>query len=57
MILPFLARPRIEYDGTRDGRVRTVILDVCRCGDRRGPEGGVCGNCGNAIPNGNERRR
>lgn len=28
-----------------------AYLPGCRCGaERRGPAGGVCGRCGNAIP-------
>ena len=57
MILPFLARPRIEYNGTLYGCVRAVILDVCTCKDRRGPKGGVCGSCCRAIPNDNEQHQ
>jgi hypothetical protein len=34
-----------------DGSVRDVYLPACKCGEaRRGPSGGVCGNCGDAIP-------
>jgi len=34
-----------------DGGVGFVRLDECACGkERRGPDGGVCGRCGDAIP-------
>lgn len=38
-------------DQTHEPEIRTVTLWECKCGDkRRGPEGGVCGRCGQAIP-------
>ena len=34
-----------------DGGVERIRLDECACGkERRGPDGGVCGRCGDAIP-------
>jgi len=27
-----------------------VLVGWCKCDSRRGPLGGVCGNCGDAIP-------
>lgn len=33
-----------------EGGETMVRLDECCCKDRRGPEHGVCGNCGGAIP-------
>lgn len=41
-----LSRPRVLEDGRR------VYENVppCHCDDRRGPAGGVCGNCCGAIP-------
>lgn len=46
---------------------RTVMLPVCHCpvapwtpesrNYRRGPAGGVCGNCGGAIPSEQEKFR
>jgi hypothetical protein len=40
-----------QYE-TFDGKIRFIPLEICRCGaDQRGPIGGVCGACGNAIPN------
>jgi hypothetical protein len=34
-----------------DGGVEVVRLGECVCGkERRGPDGGVCGRCGDAIP-------
>jgi hypothetical protein len=34
-----------------DGGVEVVRLGECTCGkERRGPDGGVCGRCGDAIP-------
>ena len=44
------ARPSLLPDGT----IRWIELPVCHCADRRGPAGGVCGNCGNAIPEAEE---
>jgi hypothetical protein len=42
-----LLRPLLLPNGTTD----YTPLRVCDCGDeRRGPAGGVCGNCGGAIP-------
>jgi hypothetical protein len=41
-----LGRPYLRPDGKMDW----VRLPICRCNGRRGPLGGVCGNCGNAIP-------
>ena len=42
-----LKRPLERPDGT----VTHVTLPPCRCDEeRRGPEGGVCGRCGGAIP-------
>lgn len=35
--------------------VKYVLLEECRCSNRRGPAGGVCGNCGNAIPSEKEK--
>lgn len=34
----------------QNGTVEMALLDACECHDRRGPSGGVCGNCGGAIP-------
>lgn len=37
--------------------VRTVQLPACTCGKlSRGPEGGVCGRCSNAILTETEKR-
>ena len=44
-----LPRPYEYLDGDVR-RVKTVLLPVCKCEDRRGPSGGVCGNCNGAIP-------
>ncbi len=42
-----LARPHIYHSGNRGSK----LINVCECGkERRGPEGGVCGKCGGAIP-------
>jgi len=40
------SRPYLLEGGTE----KWVYLRECECGDRRGPEGGVCGCCGQAIP-------
>lgn len=32
-----------------------IMLPECKCGDQRGEWGGVCHNCGNAIPTEKER--
>ncbi len=42
-------RPRALPSGGHD----MVLIHGCRCaeGERRGPDGGVCGACGGAIPN------
>lgn len=32
------------------GGTDTECVQGCECGERRGPAGGVCGNCGCAIP-------
>jgi hypothetical protein len=44
---------------THEGDVVAKQLDLCRCdaARRRGPEGGVCGQCNGAIPNVLERER
>jgi hypothetical protein len=36
-----------------------IILSIalCSCDDRRGPAGGVCGNCRDAIPSDAEQER
>lgn len=35
-----------------DGKISNVWIAQCICSvtDRRGPKGGVCGNCNGAIP-------
>lgn len=38
-----------------DGRHRYERLPLCVCDDRRGPAGGVCGNCAAAIPSTKEQ--
>lgn len=44
-----LERPWIDH--TLPEANKTRGLEVCKCGSkRRGPMGGVCGNCGQAIP-------
>lgn len=43
---PTVTRPYLCEDGT----VVPVRMLPCRCNDRRGPSGGVCGACGDAIP-------
>jgi hypothetical protein len=41
----------------RNGDIRYIPLEICQCGeDRRGPLGGVCSNCGDAIPSENEQK-
>jgi len=48
-----LMRPCIIEDKIRHGKTITTQqgLEVCKCGSkRRGPVGGICGNCGQAIP-------
>jgi hypothetical protein len=43
---------------SNSGRIRYIPLEICRCGDdRRGPSGGVCGRCGDAIPNPSEQQQ
>lgn len=43
---------------TYDGRTRYIPLEICHCGvDRRGPAGGVCSRCGDAIPDEHEQQR
>lgn len=50
---PFLLPP--VQPGGKPERT-TITLPCCRCGDeRRGPEGGCCGACGNAIPGPGDR--
>lgn len=59
-----LRLPRKEL---RPQLTRTVMLPICRCpltpwtpasrDYRRGPAGGVCGNCGGAIPSEQEKFR
>lgn len=44
-----LPRPFASPEGGRT-RVKFKLLPICACTSRRGPEGGVCGICGNAIP-------
>lgn len=41
-------RPKVAYN---NGLMETVFVAIgaCSCGDQRGPWGGVCGECGNAI--------
>lgn len=39
------------------GGMSWVRKPECRCKDRHGPNGGVCGNCGDAIPSAEERRK
>lgn len=46
---PIIMHPRPHHNP--DGSVNMLHLPECVCGqDRRGPAGGVCGNCGGAIP-------
>jgi len=33
------------------GQTVWIPVPACTCEDRRGPAGGVCGNCSGAIPN------
>lgn len=42
----WLQRPKAMPDGT----TAQVSLPLCKCGNRRGPDGGVCCNCAGAIP-------
>lgn len=35
---------------SNEGNTMNHYLEVCRCIEPKGPRGGVCGNCGNAIP-------
>jgi hypothetical protein len=37
-----------------NGKVIQISIDICRCNNRRGPKGGVCG-CGGAIPTNKEQ--
>jgi len=46
------SRPLLLPDGKG---TKYVLLDECICGNRRGPEGGVCG-CGDAIPSKKEKQ-
>jgi hypothetical protein len=43
-------RPR----ALQDGGERLELVPWCKCSQRRGPRGGVCGNCGEAIPSDRE---
>ena len=40
------ARPKKMF---WDGREEITFIQGCECDNRRGPAGGVCGNCGYAI--------
>ncbi len=42
---------------TNSGRIRLIPLEICKCGNRRGPLGGVCWKCGDAIPSPAEEER
>jgi hypothetical protein len=50
-----LPRPYMLPSGTETFK----HLELCRCveKERRGPQGGVCGKCGGAIPTDEELRR
>jgi hypothetical protein len=45
---PDLKRPYLNEDGS----ITFISLNECKCKNQRGPENGVCGNCGNAISGG-----
>lgn len=48
-----LPRPRKLHTGGK-----TIdFIRICNCMDRRGPQGGVCGNCCYAIPSGDENKK
>ena len=48
-----LVRPYESYTG----EIRFIPMEFCRCRERRGPAGGCCGVCGDAIPNQGEQAR
>lgn len=48
-----LIRPYLSYTGN----IRFIPYEICRCERPRGIFGGVCGCCGDAIPNHRERER
>jgi len=46
-----LANPRhLRPRAMPNGSLKWEEVPECACEDRRGPKGGVCGNCGFAIP-------
>lgn len=48
-----LIRPYLSYTGN----IRFIPYEICRCERPRGIFGGICGCCGDAIPNHRERER
>lgn len=46
-----LARPGL----TPEGKSTYKAVPVCTCENKRGPVGGVCDNCGEAIPTKSEQ--